>query len=125
MIDLKDNPVHTSEAEALSYWNNEFGLPEYYSSFDELVDVEMKLDELKSEKDRVEREINSRDINYINSHTINRAIELHFLVEMGIKYLDACAMIAGQVEDERESEYERDFTEYNDDNLFTRNYEED
>jgi len=124
MIDLKDNPVHTSEAEALSYWNNEFGLPEYYASFDELVDVEVKLDELKTEKRKVEQEIKTRNVDSINHFTINRAIELHFLVEVGIKYLDKCAMIAGAVEDELESEYERDFTEYNDDDLFTRNYED-
>ena len=121
MIDLKDNPVHTSEAEALSYWNNEFGLPEYYSSFDEIVDPEVRLGELMLEKEKIEREIKVRNVETINQFTINRAIELHFLIEVGTKYINACAAVVGTIEDEMKSEYERNFS---DDDLFTRNYEE-
>lgn len=121
MIDLKDNPVHTSEAEALSYWNNEFGLPEYYSSFDEIVDPEVRLGELMLEKEKIEREIKVRNVETINQFTINRAIELHFLIEVGTKYINACTAVVGTIEDEMKSEYERNFS---DDDLFTRNYEE-
>lgn len=122
MTDLKDNPVHTSEAEALSYWNNEYGLPEYYTSFDEITDVEVKLGELMLEKEKIEHEISIRNIDTINQFTFNRAIELHFLIEMGSKYLEQCVLVAGKVEDEMESEFSRDFS---DDNLFTRDYEKD
>jgi len=121
MIDLKDNPVHTLEAESLSYWNNEFGLPEYYSAFSEVADVEIRLGELMLEKEKLEREIATRNVESINQFTINRAIELHFLIEMGGKYLEQCVLVAGKIEEEMESEYSRDFS---DDNLFTRDYEE-
>ena len=121
MIDLKDNPVHTLEAESLSYWNNEFGLPEYYSAFSEVADVEIRLGELMLEKEKLEREIATRNVESINQFTINRAIELHFLIEVGGKYLEQCILVAGKIEEEMESEYSRDFS---DDNLFTRDYEE-
>lgn len=122
MTDLKDNPVHTSEAEALSYWNNEFGLPEYYSSYTEIFDAEAKLGELMLEKQKLEREIANRNVESVNHFTINRLIELYFLVEMGNKYIEECSAVAGRVEEDLESEFSRDFS---DDNLFTRDYEED
>lgn len=111
MTDLKDNPVHTSEAEALSYWNNEFGLPEYYSSFDEIFDPEAKLGELMLEKQKLEREIANRNVESVNHFTINRLIELHFLVEMGNKYIEECSIVAGRVEEDLESEFTRDYEE--------------
>lgn len=120
MNDLKDNAVYTSEAESLSYWNNEFGSPEYYSSFDELADAEVRLNELVLEKEKVEREIKTRNIDNINQYVINRAIELHFLVNAGKKYLAACISVVEIVEDERESEFER---EYEDGVLFIQRHE--
>lgn len=117
MTDFKDNSVNTSEAEAVSYWNNEFGLPEYYSSYTEIFDAETKLGELMLEKQKLEREIANRNVESINQHIINRLIELHFLVEMGNKYIEECSMVAGRVEDDLESEFARD--------LFTKNYKED
>lgn len=122
MTDLKDNSVLTSEAEALSYWNTEFGLPEYYSSHTEIFDAETKLGELMLEKQKLEREIANRNVESVNNYTINRLIELHFLVEMGNKYIEKCTIVIDGVEDDLKSDLSRDF---NDDNLFTKNYEED
>lgn len=121
MIDLKEDPVHTSEVEALSYWNKEFGSPEYYSSSTEIFDAETKLNAFVLEKQKLEREIANRNIESVNHYTINRLIELHFLVKMGNKYIEKCSMVAGIVEDDLVNKYSRDFS---DDNLFTRNYEE-
>ncbi len=114
-----DVKIINSTKDARRYWEEEFGLPEYFSSLGELTDVELKLVDLQTEQEKLNREIQSRDATYINEYKINRAIELHFLVEMGNKYIEECSTVTGRVENDLESDFSQDFS---DDNLFTRNY---
>lgn len=111
-----------SERDALAYWEEEFGSPQYFFSFNELADVEMELANLQTEKDKLDREIQSRDVERMNEYSINRAIELHFLLEVGNKYFTKCIDHVSEEEESLENEFSRDLE---DDNLFTRNYEED
>lgn len=120
-----------SEEDALAFWIEEYGEPNSFISFDELADVEIKLAYLKLEDESLKREIASRDVFHMNEYKINKSIELHFLLEAGSRYFDACAEYAGMQEERLEKEYDRDFREYNDykdnwrdDSLFPRNYED-
>jgi len=110
-----------SEEDAWAFWEEEYGSPRFFSAFTELADVEIKLADLNIEQEKVNKEIQARDVERMNEFIINRAIELHFLIVVGAIYFEQCIRVAGKVEEELESEFTRDFT---DDDLFTRNYEE-
>ena len=116
--------VINSKADARAYWEEEFGSPEYFSSFDELTDVEVKMADLQIEKDRIDREIKSRDTDHMNEYTINRAIELHFLIEVGSVYFEECIIQAGREEDAREHEFDDYEDRWREDSLFPREYED-
>ena len=113
--------IINSEADARLYWTTLFGEPEYFSSFDELRDIDDMLEKLKAEKSILETEISHRDVKYMNEFKINRAIELHFLIECGIKYLDECSEEAIVVEKDLEHAYAH-WQGSVDDDLFTRDY---
>ena len=120
-----------SESEAFDFWINTYGEPVAYSSFDEIQDPEDKLEELRKEKKEIEKEIEFRNVSKMNEYTIDRAIELHFLVLAGEKYIDECQIQAGMKEEAMEDEYVKfthEFDSYNDpyreDGLFPRDYEE-
>lgn len=121
MTQTKTERRINSDHDAWMYWEEEYGLPNSFSRYTELSDVEIRLSYLQIEQESLNKEIQSRDVNYMNGATINRAIELHFMVEVGSKYFTKCIEAAGQAEEEMESEFSRDFT---DDNLFTQDYEE-
>ena len=112
-------PYINSKSDALSYWYNKFGEPQYFSSFNELTDIGTHLEELRKEKEEVDYAVKNRDPKYMNEFTIDRSIELHFLIEVGDTYLEACTESTTVVENEMESEYEKDFS---DDDLFTRDF---
>jgi len=115
-----------SNKEAREYWENEFGSPEFFSSYEELTDPEMKLEEFKSEYKKLQHEVNIREVGTINEFKINRNIELHFLIHEGEPYLVECAEKVELVENDLVEEYNADFVEglSKEDDLFTRNYEE-
>jgi hypothetical protein len=99
-----DVKIINSTKDARRYWEEEFGLPEYFSSFGELTDVEIKLADLQTEQEKLNREIQSRDATYINEYKINRAIELHFLTEVGFTYLEKCILQIDTPDDLNENE---------------------
>ena len=110
-----------SEQDAWEYWEEEYGSPKFFSAFTELTDVEIKLADLQLEQEKVNREIQARDVERMNEFIINRAIELHFLIVVGALYFEQCIRVAGKTEEALESEFSRDFT---DDDLFTRKFED-
>ena len=113
-----------SKEDALHYWNDEYGLPESFSSFDELNDVEDEIKALKKEKESVDYAIKHRDLKYMNEFTINRAIELHFLIEVGDKYLEDCHSEATIADKDLDRDYKDEFDYSNKDDLFENGYEE-
>ena len=112
-------PYINSKNDAWAYWTEKFACPEYFTSFNELTDIDTHLEELKKEKESIDYAVNHRDLKYMNEFTIDRSIELHFLIEVGTKYLDECTQTATTVEGELVAEYEKDFS---DDDLFTRDF---
>ena len=120
-----------SENDAWAYFNDEYGLPEYFSSFDELSDVEDELEALKKEKESVDYAIKHRDPKFMAEFTVNRAIELHFLITVGERYLEECKEETTAVEKDNEGAYEygKDCVEeyykdtYDEDDLFPRDFE--
>jgi hypothetical protein len=117
--------IINSDIDAITYWNDEFGLPEYFVSFNEVQEVDDKLEEFKNEKKELEHEIKVRDVQYINQFKINRVIELHFLIEIGDKYLKECALTAESKEENLVSDFEESYEQklnkvWDDDGLFTR-----
>ena len=84
-----------------------------------MTDIGTHLEELRKEKEEVDYAVKNRDPKYMNEFTIDRSIELHFLIEVGDTYLEACTESTTVVENEMESEYEKDFS---DDDLFTRDF---
>jgi len=100
-----------SNKEALDYWVNEFGSPEYFSSYNELMDVENQLENFKEEHSKLQHEIELRDEKYMNEYKIDRNIDLHFLIETGKNYLKDCEQYAELAERAVEPEYDRDFAE--------------
>ena len=120
-IDLGAVKMINSKEDALEYWTTEFGSPEFFEAFEELNDVDKALEDFKAERKAIETEIFYRDAKSINSFKINRAIELYFLVSVGITYLNDCSKEATFTESDAEPEYEKNYKE---DDLFTRNYEE-
>jgi hypothetical protein len=115
-----------SNKDAREYWVNEFGSPEFFSSYEELTDPEMKLEEYKKEYEKLQHEVNIREVGTINEFKINRNIELHFLVHEGEPYLIECANQVELVEKDLVEEYNGDFVNElsAEDDLFTRNFEE-
>ncbi|MFA6569970.1 MAG: hypothetical protein WCT77_01900 [Bacteroidota bacterium] len=123
-----ENEIINSDLDALTYWNEEFGLPEYFVSFKEVYDVDDKLEEFKNEKKELEHEIQVRDVQYLNQFKLNRAIELHFLIEVGNKYIRECALTAESREKKLEADFEESYesklnNSWNDDELFTRDFD--
>jgi len=93
-----ETTIVNSKSDAMSFWVNEYGEPETYTSYEELLEAEMKLEDFRSERDNLTREIESRNVNSMNEYKVNRAIELHFLVTAGDEYLESCATYAGMLE---------------------------
>ncbi len=101
-----------SMEDATSYWFNTHGEPCNFTSFNELMEIEIELSDLKSENEKLKHEIKNRNIESMNEYKINRAIELHFLTEVGEKYINSCIEYVTMEESKFEKEYDRDFSEF-------------
>ncbi len=66
------------------------------------------MSELQRECDEVNSEIKHRDVKFMNQYTIDRSIELHFLLKAGVNYLDNCTTVANEYEEEKVDEYEKE-----------------
>ena len=121
---MKDIGIN-SEKEALDFWINGFGESVAYTSFDQLKDVDDKLNGLRDEYKELNFEIQSRDVSKMAEFKINRAIELHFLIEAGDKYFNECGNKLEKYQEEFEPAYEFDseYDPYKEDGLFPSKYE--
>jgi hypothetical protein len=113
-----------SEPDAWAYWEEEYGSPKFFSAFTELTDVEIKLAELQLEQEKINKEIKNRDVSRMNEYTINRAIELHFLVTIGVLYFEQCIRATDKEEELREHEFDSVEDRWREDSLFPRDYED-
>jgi len=111
--------------EANDFWINMFGDPVSFSRYDDLLDVEEKIIDLKNENDTLNKEIQSRDVSKMNEYKINRAIELHFLINAGDKYFSECGKQVELHELVLEPEYENSYIPYDpyrEDGLFDQEH---
>lgn len=113
----------STKTESISYWPNEFGEPYTFSQYDELMGIEMQIENFEAELTSIEKEIHARPAESMNQFKINRAIELHFLLKAGRKYLTDCALIVNDREEQMVEEYESQSSTWSNDNLFTRDYD--
>ena len=117
-----------SYEEAISYWHSEYGHPDKVFTLDEIEFIEMKLGDLKKEKETIDHEISQRDIKQISQFKINRPIEIFFLLKAGATYLMDCELNVRAAEDDLVSDYSHNFDErdrWTEDGLFPRDYNEE
>ena len=113
------------EIEAESYWDNEYGDSNSYTDYDQVTSIETQIKLFEDELTSIEKEIQSRSLENMNQFKINRAIELHFLLKSGRKYLFDCILKIEEKEESLVDEYSSDYRDYPgwQDNFFTRDYD--
>lgn len=73
-----------SNTEAIDYWFNNYGEPDYFSNRQDVTDVETQFHEFHTEFESLQREISRYDVNH---HKMNKVISLYFLIRAGEAYL--------------------------------------
>lgn len=114
------------EIEAESYWDNEYGDSNSYTDYDQVTAIETQIKLFEDELTKIEREIQSRPLKNMSQFKINRAIELHFVLKSGRKYIVDCLLKIEEKEESLVEEYSSDCRDYPDwqNEYFTRNYED-